>query len=99
MCQNILSNQSLKAIKRNLETTMKLDIVKEKDNANSVNALIENVKNSGITLLNYLEWSREKGKEVKSKMYHSKKNALSDPGDAFAEKVRTDFDNLYKHSL
>ena len=77
---------------------MILDIVNEKNNANSVNALIENVKNSGKTL-NYIEWSKEKGKQVKSKTYHSRKNALSDLGDVFAKKVRTDFDNLYEHSL
>ena len=65
---------------------------------NSINALIENVNKSGKTF-NYLEWSKEKGKEVKSKRYHSKKNALSDPGDVFAKKVKTDFDNLYEHSL
>ena len=65
----------LKAIKRNLEITMTLDIFKEKNNANSVNALIENVKNSRKTF-NYLEWSKEKSK-----------------------KARTDFENLYQHSL
>ena len=54
----------LEAITRNLEATMTLDIVKEKDNANSVNALIENLKNSGKTF-NYLEWSKQKEKEVK----------------------------------
>ena len=96
LCLN--SKLKLEAAKRNLETTMILDTVNEKNNANSVNALIENVKNSGKTL-SYIEWSKEKGKEVKSKTYHSRKNALSDPGDVFAKKVRTDFDNLYERSL
>ena len=45
LCLN--SKLKLEAAKRNLETTMILDTVNEKNNANSVNALIENVKNSG----------------------------------------------------
>ena len=47
----------------------------------------------------YLEWSREKGSDVKAVTYHSKKNALACNSEDFSKKFCEDMERLTDHAM
>ena len=67
----------LEAVKKEIPNTMlTLEMVKDEHHQQQIEELCEAIKVSGKTF-KYLEWSREKGSDVKAVTYHSKKNALA----------------------
>ena len=75
LCMTCLNPElKLESIKRQLETNVTIDMVKDNTYKQEVNDLIQHIKASGKTF-DYLEWSKEgeKGKGVNATTYHSKK--------------------------
>ena len=99
LCMTCINPElKLEAIKKVFpSTTLTLYMMKDGNHKLLIMELFNQIK-TRTKSIRYLEWSKEKGPEVKSTTYHSKKNALESDGEEFAKKFEHDVENLEQHA-
>ena len=100
LCMTCLNPElKFEAIKRTLGDTHNLNFESLKDPRfkDDIRDLCHQIESSD-TAFEYLEWSKEKGHDVRASSYFSKKNACSSSGKEFSKKFQDDIESLVNHA-